>query len=100
MNKRRMFIKMIWWIYMALLLTVVIIKFTGSFRALGDRIAATAYGTNCNLIPFRSIGEQIQHISEGWAKFNLVGNIVPFMPFGFLLPMAETRVKSLKSVLK
>lgn len=85
---------------MALLLTVVIMKFRGSFGELGNRIAATVYGVNCNLVPFRSIGEQIENISEGWAKLNLVGNIVPFIPFGFLLPMVETRVKSLKSVLK
>lgn len=86
--------KTIWWIYIVLLLLVVIIKFRGSFRELEIKIITTPFGSNYNLIPLNSIGEQLSHFSEGWARFNILGNIIPFMPFGFLLPLAYPKVNS------
>lgn len=88
----------IWWIYISLLLAVVVFKFRGSFTELGNRITSTPWGTNYNIVPFRSIGEQIEHISEGWARFNLLGNILPFAPFGFLLPIVWRKFNSFKGI--
>ena len=85
--KKTLLIKIIWWIYLVLLFGIVIVKFTGSFSKLFAKIESTPRGTNYNVIPFSSIGEQLNHFSEGWARFNLLGNIIPFVPFGFLLPI-------------
>lgn len=97
--KKKWVIKGIWWIYFVLLFGIVIIKFTGSFSELFAKIESTPFGTNYNLIPFRSIGEQLNHFSEGWARFNLLGNIIPFVPFGFLLPMISEKANSLRRIL-
>ncbi len=88
MKNRRTLYKFVWWVYIALLFIVVIVKFNGSFAELEQKIAATQPGSNCNLVPLYSIGVQIRHISEGWARLNLLGNFVPFVPFGLLLPLA------------
>ncbi|MDD2648777.1 MAG: VanZ family protein [Eubacteriales bacterium] len=81
-----------------MLLCVVVFKFRGSFTELGDKIAATSFDTNNNFVPFRTIGVQLAHISEGWAKFNLLGNTIPFIPFGFLLPIVYKKASSFKRV--
>lgn len=97
-HKKQYAIKAIWWIYLILLIVIVVFKFRGSFVALSVKIATTPFGTNYNLVPFQSIMEQLSQFSEGWAKFNLLGNIVPFMPFGFLLPIVYPKLCTLKQV--
>lgn len=97
---KRGFWKLLFWTYLILLFVVVILKFTGSFRDLLDRMAAEPYGKTYNLTPFATIRIQLQHLSEGWARFNLIGNTVPFVPFGFLLPMTyRKRCSLLKTLL-
>ena len=97
--KKKLLYEIIWWIYFVLLFGIVIIKFRGSFSELFAKIESTPFGTNYNLIPFRSIGEQLNHFLEGWARFNLLGNIIPFVPFGFLLPMISEKANSFTRVL-
>ena len=87
--------KVLFWSYVLLLFLVVILKFTGSFRDLLVRMQAEPYGETCNLVPFATIRVQLRHLSEGWAKFNLIGNTIPFLPFGFLLPLAYQKKYSL-----
>ena len=41
---------------------------------------------------------QIEHITQWWALKNLLGNIIPFIPFGFLLPIAYKKFSSAISV--
>lgn len=94
MKKYSSFLKKIWYLYLALLFVFVVIKFNGSFTRLADKIFSTPFGTNYNLVPFRTIGVQIEHISEGWARINLLGNMMPFAPFGFMLPLVYPRLKS------
>lgn len=97
---KRGFWKLLFWTYLILLFVVVILKFTGSFRDLLDRMAAEPYGKTYNLTPLATIRIQLQHLSEGWARFNLIGNTVPFVPFGFLLPMTyRKRCSLLKTLL-
>ncbi len=88
MRKRRFVYKAVWWVYIALLFIVVIVKFTGSVAALERKIARTTPWSNYNLIPFYSIRVQLEYVSEKWARLNLLGNFVPFVPFGLLLPLA------------
>lgn len=96
--KKNFLIRIIWWVYIVLLLVVVIMKFRGSFSELIARIESTSPGTNYNIIPFSSIGEQLNHLSEGWARYNLLGNIIPFIPFGLLLPLISNKATSFANV--
>ena len=95
MKKRHVILKMIWWGYVVLFFMFVVIKFTGSFTELANKITTTSFGENLNLMPFRTISVQLAHFSEGWARFNIVGNTVPFVPLGFLMPMVYQKVNSL-----
>ena len=94
MKKSGLIGRVIWYVYLVLLFVFVIVKFRGSFSELSDKIAATPFGTNYNLVPFRTIGVQIEHISQGWARNNLVANMVIFAPFGFLISLVYPKVNS------
>ena len=100
MKNKRKVMRIIWWIYIVLLFLVVVIKFRGSFAELRERISLYSMenSINYNLVPFKSIGSQIRHITESWALINLLGNIVPFVPFGFLLPIAYPKINSFVKV--
>ncbi len=99
MKKRHMTLKIIWWGYVVLLFVFVVIKFTGSFTELANKITTTSFGENLNLMPFGTISVQFAHFSEGWARFNIVGNTVPFIPLGFLMPMVYHKVNSFAKIL-
>lgn len=94
--KRGITLRIIWWIYIIVLFLLVVIKFHGSISAIISRIEHNSIpgSINYNLIPFHTIGKQLESVSEGWARYNLLGNIVPFMPFGLLLPMAFKKINS------
>ena len=91
----------LWWVYIALLFILVVVKFKGSFYELADRIKTYSMpgSINYNLIPFRSVSTQMKHITQWWALKNLLGNIIPFIPFGFLLPLAYKKCNSMIKVL-
>lgn len=91
--------KLLFWTYLILLFVVVILKFTGSIQDLLHRMQAEPYGKTYNLVPFATLRIQLKHLSEGWARFNLIGNTIPFVPFGFLLPMTYRKKCSLWKVL-
>lgn len=101
MKKQTKVLKIIWWMYIVLLFVFVVVKFKGSFIELSDRISSYSSheAINYNLIPFRSIHVQISHITQWWALKNLLGNIVPFIPFGFLLPVTYKKLNSAIKVL-
>lgn len=92
-RKNKKVICIVWWLYIFLLFVFVVVKFKGSFEELGLRYAGEG-AINYNLIPFRSIETQLRHITEWWAFKNILGNIIPFMPFGFLLPMVYSKIDS------
>lgn len=97
MRKQSKILKIIWWLYIAMLFVfVVVVKFKGSFVELSNRINSYSIqgSINYNLIPFRSINVQIRHITQWWALKNLLGNIIPFIPFGFLLPITYRKFNS------
>ena len=86
--------------YIALLFVFVVVKFKGSFYELSDRINTYSMqgSINYNLIPFRSMSAQIERITQWWALKNLLGNIIPFIPFGFLLPITYKKFSSAISI--
>ena len=100
MRKQGKTLKILWWVYIALLFVFVVVKFKGSFYELSDRINTYSMqgSINYNLIPFRSMSAQIERITQWWALKNLLGNIIPFIPFGFLLPVTYKKFSSTISV--
>jgi len=100
MKNKRKALHIIWWIYILVLFLVVVIKFRGSFSELRERMNLYSMegSINYNLVPFKSIGSQLRHITESWAMINLLGNIIPFVPFGFLLPIAYKKINSFVKV--
>ena len=90
MRKQGKVLKIFWWVYIVLLFVFVVVKFKGSFYELSDRINSYSKESsiNYNFIPFRSTSHYIKNITEWYALKNLLGNIIPFIPFGFLLPIA------------
>ncbi|NBJ96566.1 VanZ family protein [bacterium 1xD8-48] len=100
MRKQGKTLKILWWVYIALLFVFVVVKFKGSFYELSDRINTYSMqgSINYNLIPFRSMSAQIERITQWWALKNLLGNIIPFIPFGFLLPITYKKFSSAISI--
>ncbi|MCD7845007.1 MAG: VanZ family protein [Oscillospiraceae bacterium] len=100
MTKRKLW-RLIWWIYLAALILLVVIKFRGSFGDLAARIdrAAQPDSVNYNLIPFHTLSMLLRLLPSPWAVYNLLGNFIPFIPFGFLLPGAYSRLDSAAGVL-
>jgi glycopeptide antibiotics resistance protein len=94
--KNKKMIQAIWWIYIFLLFVIVVVKFKGSLVELKDRIQtfSSEDARNYNLIPLANIRIQLTHISEWWALRQILGNIIPFMPFGFLLPIVYSKINS------
>ena len=101
MRKQGKILIIIWWLYIALLFVCVVVKFKGSFYELSDRINSYSMqgSINYNLIPFRSMSVQLRRITQWWALKNLLGNIVTFVPFGFLLPITYKKFNSAIRVL-
>ena len=101
MRKHGKTLTILWWMYIALLFVFVVVKFKGSFYELSDRINSISMqgSINYNLIPFRSMSVQIERITQWWALKNLLGNIIPFIPFGFLLPITYKKFSSAIKVL-
>lgn len=95
-SKVKKMIQIVWWAYICLLFIIVVVKFNGSFEELENRITmlSSEEAINYNLIPLRSIKTQLTHIKEWWALRNILGNIIPFMPFGFLLSMVYNKINS------
>ena len=101
MRKQGKTVKILWWVYIALLFVFVVVKFKGSFYELSDRIHSFSMqgSINYNLVPFRTMSDQIKYITQWWALKNLLGNIISFIPFGFLLPIVYKKFSSAIRVL-
>ncbi len=85
--------KVLFIIYILLVLNFIVIKFNGSISHLIHTIQSNmerrAQGeSGANLVPFRTIKAYINNIGFGVAFINILGNIIPFIPMGFLIPAA------------
>lgn len=98
MKKTNMIQKFIWWTYLILLFAVIAIKFNGSFAELHKKMISTPFGTNYNIVPFKTISLHIRYYSRSWAKLNLWGNLIPFVPYGLLLPMVYPKMNRFANV--
>lgn len=84
--------KVIFWLYIILIIMVVALKFNGSVQELFHRVDRFKYlketenWINYNLVPLKSIRIQLKYMNETWAALNIIANIILFIPYGFLLP--------------
>jgi glycopeptide antibiotics resistance protein len=80
--------KIIFLTYICLLLIFVVVKFNGSIdRIISIKENRSAGYWNYNLIPFRSMTRYLKNITDSYAYNNILGNIIPFGPLGFLIPI-------------
>ena len=75
------------------MLNFIVIKFNGDLQHVINTIESNMDRRNqgesaANLVPFRTIETYISDLSFSVAFMNIFGNIIPFIPMGFLLPMA------------
>lgn len=72
-----------------MVLIFVVIKFDGNMYHTINTIRTNFdRGRGMNLVPFDTIGTYISDMRYSVGYMNILGNIVPFIPLGFLLPMA------------
>jgi glycopeptide antibiotics resistance protein len=84
----------------ALLAYVSFISWRLFFYAYSNNYREQITNISYNLKPFKTIVNYMNHI--GYLGFdillyNLAGNVVAFMPLGFLLPLAFKRFKAIKT---
>ncbi len=92
--------KIIFITYLYLLLYFVVIKFNGSIDRITYIKANRDDGFwNYNLTPFRTISRYWEDIRYQYAYMNILGNIVPFIPLGFLIPtISKKYINALKTI--
>ncbi|MFT9819732.1 VanZ family protein [Lysinibacillus sp. NPDC056185] len=87
-------------IYILLVLNFIVIKFNGDIQDVINTIQSNIerrdqWGLSANLVPFRTIETYINDLSFSIAFMNIFGNIIPFIPMGFLIPMAFTSQRNI-----
>ena len=90
---RKSYWKIIFGIYIVLVINFVVVKFNGNINHTINTVQMNIMrraegGSNYNLIPFQTVRMYLTDLSFGVAFLNILGNIIPFIPMGFLIPMA------------
>ncbi|MFJ8520715.1 VanZ family protein [Lysinibacillus xylanilyticus] len=87
--------KIIFAIYILMLLIFVVFKFNGDVYSVINTIQLNKdRGIGLNLVPFRTINIYTSDINSGIPFINILGNIIPFIPMGFIIPMAFSSLRS------
>lgn len=93
------------YLYAVLLLFFGVFKFYGGINSVIDTIRDNWFYIEnfdhigfipMNLIPFHTIGKYISRLPSKIAIINLFGNIIMFLPLGFLLPFTYQKLTYLK----
>ncbi len=84
--------KIIFIIYFILFLLVIIFKFDGTFNNIINTHNSIINNRNegilnINLVPFKTIYIYLKNLPSGFAIYNLFGNIIPFIPLGYFIPL-------------
>jgi glycopeptide antibiotics resistance protein len=81
-------LKIIFISYLLLLMFFVVLKLNKPvlerIESINENIELGYW--NYNLVPFRSIKPYLKNLSNSYAYLNILGNIIPFMPIGLVLP--------------
>lgn len=86
--------KKIFFIYILMLLIFIVAKFNENINSVIATIQTNIErrgldsGSGINLVPFKTISAYSSTLHNGIPFVNLLGNIIPFIPMGFLIPMA------------
>lgn len=89
----------LWYLYLLFLIVFVVIKFNGNVYNLIDRMKhiqsdrSLGYW-NVNLAPLRTILPYLNGIKSDYAFLNIVGNIICYIPLGFLIPVTFRTLRS------
>jgi len=82
-----------------MVINFIVIKFTGNIQLIINNIQSNKMnreaGLGLNLVPFKTIWAYTSDLGFGIALKNILGNIIPFVPMGFLIPMAFPFQRSL-----
>ena len=105
MQKRisgRFWLKLFFAIYILFVIKVIIFKYPmEQLRAIADTwqkdVILEGLGT-ANFMPFRTIKMYIDYAYKLNSVENLVGNVVVFMPLGFLLPLMSDDLQKFSDV--
>lgn len=91
-EKKRELLLMFFWLFNAALLTLAL---EGNYRMpvdmVCDAIRRVASGYGINIVPFRTIAGFFRNFDAERFLVNIVGNIVMFMPWGFVLVLLWER---------
>lgn len=92
LNLTKNFWKLIFGVYIIMVINFIVVKFNGNIHDTIQTIQLNAMrseegGSNYNLVPFQTLAIYLNDLSFGVAFVNIVGNIIPFIPMGFLIPM-------------
>ena len=106
MQKRlsqQFWLKLFFAIYILFVIKVIIFKYPmDQLRAIADTwqkdVILEGLGT-ANFMPFRTIKMYIDYAYKLNSVENLAGNLVVFMPLGFLLPLMSDELKKFSDVL-
>lgn len=87
-------------IYILIIVFIFTVK-TPNLNSLYDRISSIKINrengnNNINMIPFRTIGSYLKLLGESFSLFNVIGNILPFIPLGVLVSFKVERFKMIK----
>lgn len=87
--------KIIFTVYILMLLIFVVFKFKGDVYSIINIIQLNKErGVGVNLVPFRTIDIYTSDINSGIPFINILGNIIPFIPMGFIIPLAFSSLRS------
>lgn len=101
MNNMRKIGLFLFLLYIVSLLIIVVIKPSG----LADRMYSILENRNngiwnYNLYPLRNSIRYFRNITESYAYINILGNIIPFVPLGFFVPVyLKKHQRFLKTIL-
>lgn len=86
--------KIVFFIYICFLLFFVVVKPFGFIdRMHSIQINRNSGIWNYSLDPFRSFSSYFRHRTDLYAYTNILGNIIPFVPFGFLIPIISKKYR-------
>ncbi|WP_335436989.1 VanZ family protein [Neobacillus niacini] len=102
MSRANIVIKILFIIYLLLLIKVLLFKYP--FSVIVNRFSLDYSWeiilNNSNFIPFKTINLFLFEANDVHNSVkNLLGNIIVFVPFGFLLPMVFSRLTKFLSVI-
>lgn len=92
--------KKIFFLYILLVLIFIVFKFNGDIYSVFNTVQSNIIWRNqgelaINLVPFRTIKTYMSDINSGIPFINILGNIIPFIPMGFLIPLAFPSQKNI-----